>query len=285
MALYRFAAGVIARGRGHSSTAAAAYRAGERITDERTGQTFDYSRKAGVLWKGIYAPANAPDWMQDRAKLWNAVEQHETRANARTARDFIVCIPHELDVEQGRRLVGDFVREQFARKGFVADAAIHAPGRGGDERNIHAHFLVTTRQFERGRFVEKKDRTQNEKATLLHWREAWAKLANRHWSGPGSPAISTTGATRPRASTVSRVSTRPRRPSTWSGGAFRPRRPSVKSRPWPAARRSPRSRPSWPGWRAPRTWPPGPRMIRADPKAVQRTTTRQIGSQWPPRRS
>lgn len=187
MALYRFAAGVIARGRGHSSTAAAAYRAGERITDERTGQTYDYSRRSGVVWKGIYAPQGAPEWMQDRAKLWNAVEQGEKRKDARCARDFIVCIPHELGVEQGRRLVGDFVREQFARKGFVADAAIHAPGKGGDERNIHAHILVTTRQVERGRFVDKKDRTQNEKATLEKWREQWAKLANRHLERAGFP--------------------------------------------------------------------------------------------------
>ena len=187
MALYRFSAGVIARGRGHSSTAAAAYRAGERITDERTGQTHDYTRRTGVLWTGIYAPKDAPEWAQDRARLWNAVEQGEKRKDARTAREFIVCIPHELDVEQGRRLLGDFLRENFARKGFVADAAIHGPGRGGDERNVHAHFLVTTRQVERGRFVEKKDRTQNEKATLAGWRENWAKLANRHLERAGFP--------------------------------------------------------------------------------------------------
>ena len=187
MALYRFAAGVIARSRGHSSTAAAAYRAGERLTDERTGETHDYTRRTGVLWTGIYAPKDAPAWTQNREQLWNAVEAAEKRKDAQVARDFIVCIPHELDLEQGRRLVGDFVREQFARKGFVADAAIHAPSKGGDDRNVHAHFLVTMRQVKGGGFAITKDRTQNEKATLLQWREAWAKLANRHLERAGFP--------------------------------------------------------------------------------------------------
>lgn len=185
MALYRFAAGVIARSKGHSSTAAAAYRAGERITDERTGQTHDYSRRTGVLWSGIYAPKNAPEWMQDRAQLWNGAEKAEKRKDAQTAREFIVCLPHELNLEQGRRLVGDFLRENFARKGFVADVAIHAPGKGGDERNTHAHFLVTMRQVDGRGFAANKDRTQNEKTTLQTWRENWAKLGNRHLERAG----------------------------------------------------------------------------------------------------
>ena len=48
MAIYHLNAKVISRSNGKSATEAAAYRAGEKIHDERTGLTFDYTRKRGV---------------------------------------------------------------------------------------------------------------------------------------------------------------------------------------------------------------------------------------------
>ena len=49
--------------------AAAAYRSGEELTDERTGDRHDYSRRSGVDHAEIIAPAQAPDWVRDRAQL------------------------------------------------------------------------------------------------------------------------------------------------------------------------------------------------------------------------
>src|SRR5260364_271477 len=63
---------LISRATGRSATGAAAYRAGVKITDERTGQVFDYTRKRGIDYAEILAPANATEWAHDRAKLWNA---------------------------------------------------------------------------------------------------------------------------------------------------------------------------------------------------------------------
>jgi len=79
MAIYHLSVKLITRTTGRSATAAAAYRAGEKICDNRTGQTFDYSRKKEVTYRRIFTPPNSPQWAKDREQLWNAVEQSEAR--------------------------------------------------------------------------------------------------------------------------------------------------------------------------------------------------------------
>jgi MobA/MobL family len=127
MAIYHLAAQEFSRGRGDSVVHAAAYRARADLTDERTGLRHDYSRKAGeLLFEGIYAPKDAPEWAHDRAQLWNHVEAFEKHRRAILAREFVIALPHELTLEQSRRAVQDWVRDNFTRKGLIADVTIHA---------------------------------------------------------------------------------------------------------------------------------------------------------------
>ena len=77
MALYHFSAQMISRSTGRSATAAAAYRSGQEIADQRTGQVHDYSRKGGVVHCEVLAPDGAASWVSDRSALWNAVEMAE----------------------------------------------------------------------------------------------------------------------------------------------------------------------------------------------------------------
>ena len=105
MAIYHLSAKVISRGKGKSATAAAAYRAGEKITDSLTGLTFDYSQRKGVYATEIIAPDHAPNWVNDRSQLWNKVELFETRRNSRLAREFDIALPVELRHDQKRELV------------------------------------------------------------------------------------------------------------------------------------------------------------------------------------
>ena len=183
MAQYRFSAQVIGRASGRSSVAAAAYRAGTSLADERTGLVHDYSRRHGVVSAEIIAPDNAPDWMRDRAMLWNAVERVETRSNSQLAREIQFSLPHELDDEQRRAMLHGFVREQFVSKGMIADIAIHAPDRDGDNRNHHAHVMLTMRELTGEGFHASKAtptaRAWNAKENLEQWREAWADHQNR----------------------------------------------------------------------------------------------------------
>jgi len=178
MAIYHLRATMISRSAGRSATGAAAYRSGERIHDERTGLSFDYRARGGVEHVEILAPERSPEWVQDRAALWNAVERAETRKNSQVAREIRVALPAELDRNERIALVRDFCQRSFVDRGMVADIALHAPGREGDERNHHAHILLTTREIGPEGFTT-KNRDWNAVEILEGWREAWARDSNR----------------------------------------------------------------------------------------------------------
>jgi ATP-dependent exoDNAse (exonuclease V) alpha subunit len=186
VAIFHLSVKTISRTAGRSSTAAAAYRAGVEITDERTGEIHDYRRKAGVESAELFLPDGAPEWATDRAKLWNAAEQSEKRKNSTVAREFEVALPSELSADQRRKLAHDFARELVKRHGFAVDVAIHAPGKEGDTRNHHAHILCTTRKLTAEGFTE-KTRELDDRATgaqeVTHWREQWAGLTNAALEG------------------------------------------------------------------------------------------------------
>jgi ATP-dependent exoDNAse (exonuclease V) alpha subunit len=178
MAIYHLDASVISRSKGRSSTAASAYRAAERVVDARTGEVHDYTRKHGVEHTEILAPEHAPDWVRDRSALWNAVEQIERRKDAQVSREVRVALPSELTPEQNRDLVREFVQAQFVARGMIADVALHAPGRDGDQRNHHAHIMLTTREIGPDGFGA-KNRDWNAKDVLLDWRGSWAEHVNQ----------------------------------------------------------------------------------------------------------
>lgn len=144
----------ISRSGGRSATAAAAYRTGQQITDERTGQVHDYTRKGGVVDVAMYLPGDAP--AMTTAELWNRAESAENRKNSQVARELLVALPHELSDAQRRELVDGIAGALVERYGVAAEAAIHRPGRDGDERNHHAHLMFTTRRMDAsGRLGEK----------------------------------------------------------------------------------------------------------------------------------
>ena len=177
MAIYHLSGQVISRSSGRSSVAAAAYRAGLKLVDERTGEVHDYSRKRGIEHREVLAPANAPAWASDRARLWNEVERVEKRKDAQLAREFDIALPVELDAAQRLALVREFVREQFVERGMVADLDLHRPGRDGDDRNHHAHVMLTMRSIDADGFGGKV-REWNDKDLLKQWRESWERHAN-----------------------------------------------------------------------------------------------------------
>ena len=181
MAIYHFSVKAVSRSAGRSATAAAAYRAGCEIADERTGEIHDYRRKAGVESADIVLPDGAPEWATDRAKLWNAAELAEKRKDACVAREFEVALPAELSTAERRRLALDFAKDMANREGCAVDVAIHAPGREGDNRNHHAHILRTTRKVEADGLgakldTEKAGRKRSDDLEAV--RAKWADLMN-----------------------------------------------------------------------------------------------------------
>jgi hypothetical protein len=179
VAIYHLSVKTVSRAAGRSATAAAAYRAGAQITDERTGEIHDYTRKGGVESAELVLPDGAPEWAADRGQLWNAAEAAEKRKNSTVAREFEVALPAELSAEDRKQLAHDFARELVERYRLVADVAIHAPGREGDNRNHHAHILCTTRSLEAEGFTAKTRELDDLKTgAVKEWRERWADLTN-----------------------------------------------------------------------------------------------------------
>ncbi|HTX51084.1 MAG TPA: MobQ family relaxase, partial [Caulobacteraceae bacterium] len=169
----------IQRSEGRSAVAAAAYRAGARLVDERLAMEFDFAAKAGVEFSEVLTPAGAPAAFSDREALWNAAETAERRKDGVPAREILLALPHELDFGQRRALVRAFVAEHVTGLGMVADVAMHTPGAEGDQRNFHAHILVTTRRLTPEGFGAKAMDWRSP-AQLRAWREGWADLQNEH---------------------------------------------------------------------------------------------------------
>jgi hypothetical protein len=191
VAIYHASTKPIARSAGRSAVAAAAYRAGTELVDVRTGLVHDYTRKGGVERTEILTPDGLGC---ERNALWNAAELAEKRKDARTAREWIIALPSELDTEQRAALARDFAQALVTWYGVAADLAIHAPDREGDHRNHHAHILTTTRQVSRGpdgalilgdkALIELSDRALRERGLrcaadeVQAVRELWERTAN-----------------------------------------------------------------------------------------------------------
>ena len=201
IAIYHCSIKIVSRGKGKSAVAAAAYRSGEKLTNEWDGLTHDYTKKGGVVHSEILLPAHAPPAFSDRSTLWNSVELSEKSNNAQLAREVEIALPVELSREEQTRLVRDYCSSQFVSKGMIADFNLHDTGGG----NPHAHILLTMRPLdEKGAWLPKSKkeyvldengekirlpsgRYKTRKVDLVDWnnrenaevwRRAWADLAN-----------------------------------------------------------------------------------------------------------
>ena len=144
IAIYHCSIKIVSRGKGKSAVAAAAYRSGEKLTNEWDGLTHDYTKKGGVVHSEILLPAHAPPAFSDRSTLWNSVELSEKSNNAQLAREVEIALPVELSREEQTRLVREYCFSQFVSKGMIADFNLHDTGGG----NPHAHILLTMRPLD-----------------------------------------------------------------------------------------------------------------------------------------
>ncbi len=157
MAIYHMQAKVVSRGKGRSAVAASAYMSCSSVTNEYDGVHHDYTRKKGLMWEHVFLPENAPIEWQDRAILWNAVEDAEKSKDSRLAREFVVALPRELNPNQQITLLTEYIQQQFVADGMCADVGIHDPDPPG--HNPHAHILLTIRPLdEHGKWQYKTEK-------------------------------------------------------------------------------------------------------------------------------
>ena len=209
IAIYHCNISIVSRGKGKSAVAAAAYRSGEKLTNEWDGMTHDYTRKGGVVHTEIMLPPHAPPSFSDRSTLWNSVELYEKAGNAQLAREIDAALPIELSREEQIRLVREYCSSQFVSKGMCVDFAIHDTDKG----NPHCHIMLTMRPLdERGAWAAKSKKEYdldengerirlpsgrykthkvdltgwNDKGNALLWRKAWADISNSYLERAGS---------------------------------------------------------------------------------------------------
>lgn len=168
---------------GSSVVACAAYRACEKLKDERYNKTHDYSKKHNVLHTEIIKPDHAPQWMGDRQQLWNAVEAGEKRKDAQLAKEVILVLPRNLDHEQHKQVVTGWIADNVTSRGLIADYAIHEPDASDGGKNPHAHVMFTLRPVEAdGTFGKKltgyKDGGLDGKAALQEMRFSYQEHLN-----------------------------------------------------------------------------------------------------------
>ena len=72
MAIYHCSTKTVNRSSGRTAVASSAYRSGEKLEDERTGLTHDFTRKDGVVHTEILSNL---DIQIDRGELWNLAEK------------------------------------------------------------------------------------------------------------------------------------------------------------------------------------------------------------------
>lgn len=179
MALYRLEMQNVSRANGVSSVAKAAYRHRCVMFDERTGETHGEKslERDDLVYAEILAPDNTPDFLKKSSNdLWCFVEKKETRGNSRTAKEFKITLPTELSNEQNIALMKDFLLNHFVDKGIICDFVLH---NDKDNKNPHAHVMITTREITTSGFG-KKVREWDEEKTLHEWRKQWAKVQNQH---------------------------------------------------------------------------------------------------------
>lgn len=181
MAIYHFTCKYVSRAGDADKNAvrSAAYCAGEELSDMNTGATFNYSNKSEVVFSEIQAPANAPEWVADRQRLWSEVEKKEVRYDAKLMSQFEASLPNELDLEQCKALMYDFTSASLVKRGMVSDWSIH-----WHLHNKHVHSNTTTREIS-GEGFGKKVREWEEKKTLFALRKEWAECVNKHLAMAG----------------------------------------------------------------------------------------------------
>ena len=173
MAIYSFRMQVIGRSAGRSATAAAAYRSGEQVKDERTGQVHDYTGKSDIYGSEILMPEGAPERLGDRALLWNEVERNEKRKDSQLCNEIMIALPAELSHSQKQELAREYVQGEFVSQGMIADIGYH----DFDSHNPHAHIMLTMRLVNEEGFG-KKERKWNKRDAVREYRADWAEYAN-----------------------------------------------------------------------------------------------------------
>lgn len=174
MAIFRAETKHISRSKKDNVVSAAAYRSGEKLTDTNKfnpdAKTHDYTRKQGVMAKGIILPSSLieQNFTIGRQQLWSSVEQHETttrsvkgsrlKQTARLAREWLLALPTELSDEENEQLTAEFTQRLADDLGVIGDYCIHKPTVGNykPKADYIESYDLDTEELEKTRVYDLK---------------------------------------------------------------------------------------------------------------------------------
>nr|WP_321257943.1 MobA/MobL family protein [uncultured Pseudodesulfovibrio sp.] len=184
--LTHFGVKVIKKSNGQSIVAKGAYNNRANLRSLNTGNKHYHKSKGGLVHSVMLTPSEAPEWLLAICGtpeiFFSHVEKCEVRKDAQYMREVTIGLPHELSDQQNVQLARAFVQETFVRQGMVANLVVHKPTGKGDQRNIHAHVLLTMREILPNGFG-KKVRQWNR--LVSQWRDTWENVANGYLARRG----------------------------------------------------------------------------------------------------
>lgn len=152
MAEYHNSIKVLGKSGGRSAVQFSAYMSGEKDRNDRTHETYDHTSKEEVAFSEMYFTSDVPEELKDRSKFWNALELHETSANAQFSRTWELALPYDKTITDYKEMVEAF-KDELIKDGYCAvQVAIHLK-----EKNPHAHIMAPCRQMKNSEWEKQKE--------------------------------------------------------------------------------------------------------------------------------
>jgi len=156
---------------------------GIKLTDWNTGIAHDFTRKSGITHRAIFLPRKSK--YKSLEELLADGERKERQSNSRVGRELLVAIPHELPQEQQIDLAKEFALEVQKRYGCAVIMGLHQADRNGDQRNVHAHIVMTTREIGEDGYLGAKIHQMDKRGEIDELKKLWEQTANKYLSSEG----------------------------------------------------------------------------------------------------
>jgi len=183
----------VSRSTGGNACRKASYNQRETIRYDRTGELFSFKDRGGNVHHEILLPTGVDEKFKSSSVLWNEVERCEKRKDSQVQKEFVLALPDDKEVtlEDRIELARRFIQKHFVEKGLGAQLDIHEPHE--DEKNWHAHLLVTTRRFSENGLTFESMKARDLDPTIRKgfvveadvWGELWRDMQNAYFEEKG----------------------------------------------------------------------------------------------------
>ena len=183
----------VSRSTGGNACRKASYNQREAIRCERTGELFSFKDRGGNVHHEVLLPTGVDEKFKNSSLLWNEVERCEKRKDSQVQKEFVLALPDDKEVtlEDRIELARRFINEHFVEKWLSVQLDIHEPHE--DEKNWHAHLLVTTRRFSENGLTFESTKARDLDPTIRKgfvveadiWGELWRDMQNAYFEEKG----------------------------------------------------------------------------------------------------